>query len=776
MDFQAEQSVLKQSQAEASGSRSIGSANRTSYNAENPLRSRRRGIPEFSELLIACRHHLLLTALLGVLISSVLAVGAWLLIEAPFEATSLVRVRQHPDHVLTQRTTRADDADFVRAQEQLVLSPQVLAAALANESIGPMAPAGPRHETIEWLRSMLKINIQSGAEVLSISTRNTSADASQAISAAVTLAYLDEVTNRATADRRQRQIKLEQAARDADRKLDELWSKLNAIATQVGSDSSQSLTIRDEIQLQAYRDYARQLRAAQLRGNELRSLLTDEQLRVDNAGDAVDDITEQLLQSHPDVAAMRDRIASADAKIKQMREIVADNTSPRLKRLMDDRLFFRADLERGINDLRPKLRERSQEQNRINLEGGLAQLKRQIELNESEKEFLHSRMAEIDTSIVRTNINNGVQLEMSRHAVDRQTRLADSLWRSLEEFKIEGQSQPRITLIELAQLPSKANHSRQMKAAAAMAGIGWLMVLLGVGLFEWRSCRVRDFDDIISCSTRPVFGVSSIPDGLGPNGQPNPSVGANEVAAKLMMLNKGHQSISTLMVASLADGEPHQLVSLDLARVFRAFGRRTLLVDCEISRPSLSRELSAEHLFGVLQICQGQAEPHACIIPSSERDLDFMPAGQVQGASPWIDPQSFQRLLKFLRRDYDAIVINGPTLMSSAANLLLASHVEQTVFAVFSGISRWDQLADNEHVAIQAGIPIFGSVMRSPTAAARLALQFDRQGTSRARKVEPTSEEDLRETVTAIRQDLHEAGSHTPESKTRHESYKKISS
>ncbi len=70
------------------------------------------------------------------------------------------------------------------------------------------------------------------------------------------------------------------AQRQADGRLDELWAELNRVASEVGSDNSQSLTIRDEIQLQAYREYARQLRAAQMRGNELQSLLTDEQLRI----------------------------------------------------------------------------------------------------------------------------------------------------------------------------------------------------------------------------------------------------------------------------------------------------------------------------------------------------------------------------------------------------------------------------------------------------------------------------------------------------------------
>ncbi|GAF85264.1 unnamed protein product, partial [marine sediment metagenome] len=200
---------------------------------ETPQVSVRRGMPEFSELIVACRHHLLLAALLGLVVSTTFAAIAWQTTDAPYEAMSLVRVRQHQDHVLTQLTSRADDAAFVRAQEQLVLSPQVLAAALSHEQLAALSPQVPRHEGVDWLREKLRVDIQSGAEVLSISARHTSAETCKTLSSAVTLAYLDELTNRSTADRRLRQAKLEEAARQADRKLDELWGTLNAIAGKV---------------------------------------------------------------------------------------------------------------------------------------------------------------------------------------------------------------------------------------------------------------------------------------------------------------------------------------------------------------------------------------------------------------------------------------------------------------------------------------------------------------------------------------------------------------
>ncbi len=130
---------------------------------------------------------------------------------------------------------------------------------------------------------------------MSISVLHPSPHVCQALCNAVTRAYLEKITHRSASDRQRRLEELERAAPEADRRLDELWAELNHVASEIGSDNSQSLTIRDEIQLQAYREYAQQLRAAQLRGNELQSLLTEEQLRMADEEKTFDEATEKLL-------------------------------------------------------------------------------------------------------------------------------------------------------------------------------------------------------------------------------------------------------------------------------------------------------------------------------------------------------------------------------------------------------------------------------------------------------------------------------------------------
>jgi Mrp family chromosome partitioning ATPase len=720
-----------------------------------------RSMPEFSDLVLACRYRLPLSLLAGLFLSTALVFLAWRLNSAMYEAKSLVHVRQRQEVVFTPQTSPAEDAAFVRDQQQLVVSPPVLAAALADSQFTAYSDYLPAHNAVEWLQTRVRVDVQPGAEMLSISVQHASPRVAQALCNAVTGAYLKQVTNSRAADRQRRREELERATRDADQRLDQMWENLNSIATDVGSDSSESLTIRDEIQLQAYREYAQQLRRAQLRVNELQGLLTEEQVKAAGGDETLAEAIDQQLRNHPDIIAAQDQLNKVDARIARLRDVSADNESPKLKSLNEEREQLVKSLERVKTELRPQILEMARQQRRADCERAIAQLRRQIELQEAEKTFLHGRMEEIDTTIVRTDKKNGVQLEVARHAVDRQTRLADALSQSLEEFKIESQCQIPVALIQWAELPREANRSRQLKAAGSAAGLGWLVAILGVGTLEWRARRIRSARDVLLHSTRPVFGTHASGHGLLQLGRDRSSGGASEAAARLMLCRHAGDGavIPSVMVSSAWADEPRHQVALDLARAFCGFHCRTLLVDADVSGVSLSREVGAAHFTGLTQVTPRHPDARPYIVSTAEETLDFLPLGVPQGATAWVDPATLRSVLSALRSDYDAIVVNGPAIMSDAESLLLAAEVDQTLLAVFPGTSRWNDLAATEEMAAQAGLAVFGSVLHTGHCAATMKLRW--QGSRATSRATENIEEGLQESVAAMQREFGQVASST---------------
>ncbi len=677
----------------------------------------RRGFPEFSELVLACRFHPLKTLGLGLFTSLVFALLASLIVEPTYKAESFVKVRQNQEVVFSAQSSRADDIAFVRSQEQLALSPQVIATALKNTDLQPVLPYVPYYEPADWLRKQVVVDMQSGSEVLSISVTHTVPAVAQAICNALTNAYVAEVTGRLTSDQERRQIELERAAQDADRKLDKLWEELNQVAIQVGSENSQSLTIRDEIQLQAYRDYSQQLRTLQLRGHELQSQVEEAQRDLtDNIAKLRQTESARSLQANSEIATAGQRVELLDEQIRRMRDVVAHDDSPRLQRLLAERTQYADELARITTEVSTDLEQQSLERAQSLANAGLQHLKKQLELNNSEKEFLRSRLAEIDTGTQRTHEPSGLQLDVARHAVDRQARMADGLWQTLEELKIERQSQVRVQLMHLAALPDAPSHLKQLKAIAVVLATCWVIIILGTGYAEWRSCIIRDLASIVENSSLAVYGdirQSELYWWKNP-ARSTSLTGAQAAVAQILLSEKQGISIPTLLITSPTSSETRHVLAIEIATAFAAMRRNTLLVDCDSSSDALQRLLNCDTANGWRQASQPGIDLQNLVLRSENERLDFLPLGTGEvSTSGTSDPDALARLLKELRRDYQSMILIGPAMLEAPDSLLCAAQADRIAFAVSGGVSRWDKLVQAESMTQRAGIACFGAIIRS---------------------------------------------------------------
>jgi capsular polysaccharide biosynthesis protein len=675
----------------------------------------RRGFPEFSDLVLACRYHPWKTLCFGTVTSLIFSALAYLLVDVSYKAESLVRVRQHQEVVFAAQGSRADDLQFVRAQEQLALSPPVLTAALAAAELKAYDRYIPGRDASEWLKKHVMVDMQSGSEVMSIAANHPVPEVAQALCNALTQAYIREVTERFNSDQQRRLLELERAALDADRRLDSLWGELNKVASQIGSENSQSLTIRDEIQLQAYRDYSQQLRALQLRGHELVNQLADAQRGLETSTAVVSEADiEQRILREPEVLNAYQRLDQLDSQIRHMREIVANEDSPRLKRLWVERELAASEVEATLERVGPRIRQETLARTLVQTESGLQNLRKQIELNESEKEFLRHRLAEIDSGTTRSQEKSGLHLEVARHAVDRQARLADGLWQSLEELKIERQSQSRVQLMQLAGLPDSARYEKQLKAIVAVVATCWVIIVLGTGYFEWRSCTIRHTAEVIENSRFPVFGDVERTLRRWPHRgeESSHTTGAQQAVAQILLSEKQAKIIPSLMVTSAVGSEPRHLLAIDMAVAFASLRQKTLLIDFDTSSGALSRELACDSAQGLAQICAQRCEPQAYII-GMQGGIDFIPLGSGECRPAWIDPHYFVSLLRKVRNKYQAIVVSGPSILHAAEGLINAAQVDQIVFTVCGGTSRWDELAQAEQAGLNAGLSSFGSIVHS---------------------------------------------------------------
>lgn len=141
----------------------------------------------------------------------------------------------------------------------------------------------------------------------------------------------------------------------------------------------------------------------------------------------------------------------------------------------------------------------------------------------------------------------------------------------------------------------------------------------------------------------------------------------------LMLLNESSKQANVLAVLSPNAKEGRSQVAADLAIAFSQLGRRTLLVDADLRKPSQHQLFGAWEYSGLVQALSSGKSPQLLAVAGLP-NLSLMTAGQ---SSPnpleMLSDGRFQRLLGDWRRQYDFIIIDTPPVSEFSDALAIAT-------------------------------------------------------------------------------------------------------
>ena len=162
------------------------------------------------------------------------------------------------------------------------------------------------------------------------------------------------------------------------------------------------------------------------------------------------------------------------------------------------------------------------------------------------------------------------------------------------------------------------------------------------------------------------------------------------LAANIQFANVD-KSVQTILITSPTPAEGKTLTAGNLAITIARSDKKTLLVDCDLRRPSQHRlftQLREPGLSDYLIATPEEApEVMNSIVRETEVDkLSLVPCGQIPpNPITLFASERMKQLIEKWRREYDIILIDSPPLLSVADTSVLSSEVDTVILVVQAG-------------------------------------------------------------------------------------------
>jgi len=174
--------------------------------------------------------------------------------------------------------------------------------------------------------------------------------------------------------------------------------------------------------------------------------------------------------------------------------------------------------------------------------------------------------------------------------------------------------------------------------------------------------------------------------------------------------------LKSLLITSALPKEGKSFTASNLAQVFgRQHGRRVLLIDADLRRPSIHKNLGMGPRSGLSNLLTGSAAIPQTIVPSTVLpNLFILPAGTPPpNPAELLASSNMRDLVAELRDQYDHIVMDTPPTLSVTDAVVLSSRADATILVIRCGQTTKQALRRARDILMQVNAHVAGVLLNA---------------------------------------------------------------
>ena len=158
-----------------------------------------------------------------------------------------------------------------------------------------------------------------------------------------------------------------------------------------------------------------------------------------------------------------------------------------------------------------------------------------------------------------------------------------------------------------------------------------------------------------------------------------------------LFLKSDHEKSKVILVTSSQPQDGKSFVSLNLACSIASVGYKTILVDCDLRRPTLHIKLKEDNSSGLTNFMMKKVSAEEIIRKTSISNLDFISAGPViPNPSELLESGVLDNLINYLKTKYDYILIDTTPVGIVADAILMMKYASKVLMVIRNNYTRKD--------------------------------------------------------------------------------------
>ncbi|QDT63305.1 Tyrosine-protein kinase YwqD [Calycomorphotria hydatis] len=702
----------------------------------------------------AFRRRWLWATLGGGIVGLCAAAVVYFMMETPYHAFAEIRMKSVQERLLFN-TAEAQTSfqTFKQTQMKLVKSPFVLNAALRRPEVARLTTVRGENHPVDWLEQEVEVS-SPATEFIRISLRGEHPADLAAIVNAVTTCYMEEIVNSEENRRGERLRRLERIQSNLEEELRTKYMSQRRLAETLHTSDSETVTVKHQLDLEYFSELRKKLAETRFEltrakiqlavlenarkeaeernraSEETESVADDKKSVTDTDGNSSDsesthNIPEELilarLAQEPQLESQATEVLQLERQLETLKDRVKED-HPELARVAAKLEAGQKEYEKLEQQLRPAIIEDLILQRERQSEATLTGVQSQIELLQAEYDYLTKELENQKADEKRTGTLS-YELETVNKAIEQTEKIVQNVKDEIQRLQIELQSPSRIALHRKAEPPRTRETGRKLKLAS-VAGFGMFgLIFIGVIWIESLTRRVCSLNTVVDeLRMRVIGGVPLVPRNV--TGSPKPDDDARRVfwksrltesidAARTMILKESENSgLQVVLIASALGGEGKSTLACHLSSSLARAGRKTLLIDGDMRRPSVHEVFDIPLGPGLSEVLLGDIDAEDAIT-SPNADAPFiLPAGKFdRTVLRQLSMGKAEQIVESLRGQYDLIILDSSPILPVTDTLLLAPAADGVVFSIRRDVSRVSKVSAASERLAMLDIPILGAVV-----------------------------------------------------------------